>query len=169
MTFKPMTYLVSFTLFVLLFMGLGGYVGYHKIADHFLTQAFLDATPLQVHVQADPAGPLLRWEERVALERGESASILATSRSQPISIRYAEAAASPQAPAQEYGIPLAAKERTEDLRVDRAGRYLYARVFAASSLKAEETTWLCKYDLRGRRLLRRIAVNPILLPPPFRP
>jgi hypothetical protein len=66
-------------------------------------------------------------------------------------------------------IPLAANERTEDVRIDKAGRYLYARVIAASQIKSKETTWLYKYDLRGRKLVRRASVSPVLLPTPFRP
>jgi len=162
MTFKPMTYLVSFTLFVLLFMALGAYVGYGRITDHLLAQSFLDATPLPVQVLADAKGPLLRWEDRVALPQGGAVTLAASNRALPIALRFAD-----EAMARE--LPLAAHERTEDLRLDAACRYLYARVFAASDLKDKETTWLCKYDLQRRRLVRRTSVNPILLPAPFRP
>lgn len=164
MTFKPTTYLISFTLFVMLFMALGGYVGYGKMADHFLAQAFLEATPINVQVQEDPQGRVLRWEDQVALPGGGVASILASSRPVPISIHY-----SGDLGAAVTAIPLAANERTEDLRLDKAGRYLYARVLATSNLKAKETTWLCKYDLQGRKLQRRASTNPLLLPAPFRP
>ena len=56
-TFKPMTYLVSFTLFVLTFTALGAYVGYGKIADQLLTQGYLEATPLRMQVLPDPQDP----------------------------------------------------------------------------------------------------------------
>ena len=46
MKFKPTTYLASFAGFVILFMGLGGYVGYGKIAEHLLVIAYLDALPV---------------------------------------------------------------------------------------------------------------------------
>ena len=163
-TMKPMTYLVSFTLFVILFMCLGGYVGYGRMADHFLPQAYLDAAPVNVLVLSDRQGPLLHWEATVPLPDGAYARILASNRPEPISISY-----SGQATPSVGGIPLAANERTEDLRIDPAGRYLFARVFASSGLKNEETTWLCKYDLRSRRLVRRSSVNPRLLPALFRP
>lgn len=170
MTFKPMTYLVSFTLFVLLFMGLGGWFGYGKIADHFLTQAFLDATSINVQVLADQQGQVLRWEDKVPLSQGGFVRILASDRPLPISLAYSgEPGATAQPAPGMQRIPLAANERTEDLRIDKAGRYLYARVFAAASVKAEELTWLYKFDLQGRRLVRRTAVNPILLPAPFLP
>jgi hypothetical protein len=170
MTLKPMTYLVSFTAFVMLFMGLGGYVGYAKLADLFLAKAYLEASSINVHVLADPQGHVVCWEERVPLQHGESASITASSRSLPISIHYS---GGPEPTLQrspgETRIPLAANERTEDVRIDKTGRYLYARVFATSEIKSKETTWLYKYDLRNRRILRRGSVSPIMLPPPFRP
>jgi hypothetical protein len=170
MTFKPMTYLVSFTLFVLLFMVLGGYVGYSKLADHFLTQGYLDALPINSHVQTDPQGRVLCWEDQVLLEQGASARIAASNRSMPISIHYSDEPEPMVQPSpRETLIPLDANERTEDIRVDRASRYLYARVYATSNIKSKETTWLYKFDLKGRRFLRRTSVNPILLPAPFRP
>ncbi len=164
MTFKPMTYLVSFTLFVMLFMGLGGYFGYGKIADHFLVQAYLDAHSIQSRVQADAKGNVLRWEETVPLPQGGVVRISASNRPLPIAIRYSDEPAASGA-----DIPLAAQERAEDLRIDQAGRYLYARVFASSDIKLKEATWLCKFDLQKRKVARRTAVNPILLPAPFRP
>lgn len=164
MTFKPMTYLVSFTMFVLLFMALGGYFGYGKIADHFLVQAYLEAHSIQSRVQADAKGNILRWEDTVALPQGTLVRISASNRPQPIAIRYAD-----DLNATGADLPLAANERTEDLRIDQAGRYLYARVFATSDIKLKEATWLCKFDLQKRRVARRTAVNPILLPAPFRP
>jgi hypothetical protein len=164
MTFKPMTYLVSFTLFVMLFMGLGGYFGYGKIADHFLVQAYLDAHSIQSRVQTDAKGNVLRWEEAVSLPQGGVVRISASNRPLPIAIRYSDA---PDASGAD--IPLAAHERAEDLRIDPAGRYLYARVFASSDIKLKEATWLCKFDLQKRKVARRTAVNPILLPAPFRP
>lgn len=170
MTFKPMTYLVSFAIFVMVFMGLGGYVGYSKIADHFLAQAFLDALPIQAQVQSDSQGNVVRWEGRVPLPQGTFASITASNRSVPIQIRFSEEstqgpASSPQA----TDISLAPNERTEDLRLDKTSRYLFARVFATSPIKEKETTWLIKYDLQSRRVVRRATTNPILLPRPFRP
>jgi len=161
MTFKPMTYLVSFTVFVVLFMGLGGWVGYTKLAEHFLAQAYLEALPLSTTVQTDAGGPLVCWEDKVILPSGAAAGITARNRSVPILVRVGSEPAA--------GIPLAPNERTEDVRLDKAGRHLYARVFAASSMPDRGTTWLYKYDLQSRRILRRTAVNPILLPAPFRP
>ncbi len=170
MTFKPTTYLVSFSLFVMLFMALGGYVGYGKLADHFLAQDYLEALPIQVQVQRDRQGPVVRWEDRVLLARGVSARILASDRALPISIEYSEAPGSTlQPPARVVAISLAPLERTEDIRVGKAGRYLYARVLAAASVEAKPITWLYKYDLEQRRLVRRTAANPILLPAPFKP
>jgi hypothetical protein len=164
MTFKPMTYLLSFTAFVLLFMGLGAYVGYGRITDHFLAQAFLDAAPVDALGQADAQGVVLRWQGKATLPGGVSATFQASNRPQPIAIRYSDEPGSAA-----HDLPLAAHERTEDLRIDPAGRYLYARVFAPSDLKSLESTWLCKFDLRKRRLVRRTAVNPIILPPAYRP
>jgi len=164
MTFKPMTYLVSFSLFVMLFMALGGYFGYGRIADHFLVQAFLEAHPLPSRVQADAKGNLLRWEDTVVLPQGTLVRISASNRPLPIAIRYADA---PDATGTD--LPLAALERVEDLRLDRSGRYLYARVFAPSEIKQKEATWLCRFDLHQRRIARRAAVNAILLPAPYRP
>lgn len=170
MTFKPTTYLISFALFVMLFMILGGYVGYGKLADHFLAQAYLEALPLQVQVQRDQQGPVLRWENRVLLAQGVSARILASDRALPIKIEYSdEMGAAAQPPPQAHSIPLAAHERTEDIRIEKAGRYLYARVLAATQIEAKQITWLYKYDLEQRRLVRRTAANPILLPVPFKP
>jgi len=170
MTFKPMTYLVSFAIFVMVFMGLGGYVGYSKIADHFLAQAFLDSLPIQAQVQSDQQGNVVRWEGRVPLPQGEFASIAASNRSAPIEIRFSgEPASGSTPPMRATAIPLAANERTEDLRLDKANRYLFARVFATSPIKEKETTWLLRYDLQSRRVVRRATTNPILLPRPFRP
>ena len=168
MTFKPMTYLVSFTLFVMLFMGLGGYVGYGKIAEHFLVQAYLDALPINAHVQLDPQGNVLRWEDAVPLPQGKSVRITASNRSGPIAIQFPDGPG-PAVQPTETTIPLAPQERTEDLRIDRTNRYLYVRVFATSEIKSKEATWLLKYDLQNRQLARRASVNPILLPAPFRP
>lgn len=165
MTFKPMTYLVSFTLFVLLFMGLGGYFGYVKIADHFLTQAFLEATPLNVQVVVDGHGNRLHWDDQVPLQQGGSARIIANNRTPELSIGYS----SDSAPTEITVIPLAANERTEDVRADKVGRYLFARVLTLSSIKSQEITWLYKYDLRKRKVVNRATVNPIVLPAPFRP
>jgi hypothetical protein len=165
MTFKPMTYLVSFTLFVLLFMGLGGYFGYVKIADHFLTQAFLEATPLNVQVLPDPQGNGLYWDDQVPLQHGGAARILANNRNPELSIGYS----SDSVPTKFNVIPLAVNERTEDIRADKAGHYLFTRVLAPSSIKSQEITWLYKYDLRKRKVVNRVTVNPIVLPAPFRP
>jgi hypothetical protein len=170
MTFKPMTYLVSFTLFVLLFMGLGGYAAYAKMADHFLALSFLEAASINVHLLGDRQGTVLRWEDKVPLEGGGIASILASNRPGPISILYSDQPRLTVRPSPEAdGIPLVANECAEDVRIDKAGRYLYARVFAGSRVKSEETTWLCQYDLNKRKLVRRTCVNPALLPVPFRP
>ena len=165
MTIKPMTYLLSFTAFVILFMALGGYVGYVKIADHFLTQSFLDATPLEVRVQADAQGPLLHWEGQVTLTKGGSARILATGRSPKVTFVYPDAAATGT-----QDLSMAAQERIEDLRLDQAHRYVFVRVLAPAQVKTmEQITWIYKYDLQDRRLVRRTAVSPILLPAVFRP
>jgi hypothetical protein len=170
MTFKPMTYLVSFTAFVLLFMGLGGWVGYTKLAEHFLAQAYLEALPIRLSVQRDEKGAVVRWQDKVALPTGVSVGITASNRAQPILIQVVEELAPATQPsAGSMGIPLAANERTEDVRLDRANRYLYARVFATSTIPDKETTWLYKYDLEKRQIVRRTSVNPILLPSPFRP
>ncbi len=170
MTFRPMTYLVSFTLFVMLFTGLGVYIGYGRIADHFLTQSFLDATPIDVHVLADQKGQVQRWEEQLPLANGVSVRISANNRALAVSIDYSDEPGPTLQPAARIkGIPLAAGERVEDVRVDKAQRCLYARVFAASHIGSKEATWLYKYDLQHRRLLRRTAVNPMMLPAPFRP
>jgi len=170
MTFKPMTYLVSFAIFVMVFMGLGGYVGYSKISDHFLAQAYLDALPIQAQIQPAPQGSVVRWEGRVPLRLGEFVSIAASNRSAPIEIRFSDQPAPGPTPSpRATDLPLAGNERTEDLRIDKDSRYLYARIFATSPIKEKETTWLCKYDLQNRRLVRRATTNPILLPAPFRP
>ncbi len=170
MTFKPMTYLVSFTLFVMLFMVLGGYVGYGKIRDHFLAQSFLDATSINVHVLIDQQGQELRWEGKVPLQHGAYASIIASNRSLPISIEFSDEPVPMTQPSTGANvIPMAVNERTEDIRIDKASHYLYARVIASSKIQAKETTWLYKYDLWSRKLLRRTAVNPIILPKPFKP
>jgi hypothetical protein len=164
MTIKPMTYLLSFTAFVILFMALGGYVGYVKIADHFLTQSFLDATPLEARVQADAQGPLQRWEGQVSLPTGGTATILTTSRDSRIAFVYSDAAPGTQ------DLTLAPQERMEDLRLDQAHRYVYVRVLAPAQVKSmEQITWIYKYDLQRRHLVRRTAVSPILLPAVFRP
>lgn len=168
MTFKPMTYLVSFTLFVLLFMALGGYVGYGKIADSLLTQAFLDARPISVQAQVVQHAPLLHWEEKVQVQEGLVARIVAENRS-PVSITYSDESPSSQPAPRVNAVPLAAHERIEDIRIEPANRYLYVRVFAASQTKSEEITWLYKFDLKKRKLSRHTAVNPILLPAPFKP
>lgn len=170
MTLKPMTYLVSFTLFVMLFMGLGGYVGYHKIADHLLAQAFLDATPLDVQFQSDREGTVVRWEETIPVKGGGFATISACNRSQPVSIAFSPGGGQPSGVAHQTEVlPLQANERTEDVRLDRAGSNLYVRVFATSDIPSKETTWLCRFDLKTRRLTRRIAVSPATLPAAFRP
>ncbi|MCE1203366.1 MAG: hypothetical protein LWW79_02000 [Holophagaceae bacterium] len=157
-TFKPMTYLVSFTLFVLTFTVLGAYVGYGKIADQLLTQAYLEAVPLRMQVLTDPQGPTLSWDERVTLPQGGFVRVVARQRPAAITIDGDDA-----------GLLLAAQERPEDLRIDAGGRYLFARTLTTAKTKAEETTWICRYDLKRRRPGRRTSVNPILLPAPFRP
>ncbi len=157
-TFKPMTYLVSFTLFVLTFTALGAYVGYGKIADQLLTQAYLEATPLRMQVFPDPQGSILTWDERVALAQGGFVRVAASQRPPGLDI---DGVAS--------GLLLTAQERPEDLRIDAGGRYLFARLLTPARTRAEEITWLCKYDLKHRRLARRTSVNPVLLPAPFRP
>jgi|GEM_PF-443394 len=170
MTFKPTTYLISFAAFVMLFMGLGGYVGYAKMTDLFLAKSYLDAVSINAHVVEDQQGPVLRWEDQVPLSRGACAKITASNRSLPISIRFSDGQGSalPTTPGVAL-IPMAANERTEDIRIDRANRYLYARVFATSDIKSKESTWLYKYDLEKRRILRHAAVSPVLLPTSFRP
>jgi hypothetical protein len=170
MTFKPMTYLISFTLFVVVFMGLGGYVGYQKLADHYLVQGYLEAVPINAQLQTDRQGQLLHWDDQVPLQQGLVARIDACNRSRPITIQYSNGSGAVMpAPSPLTGIALGPDERTEDVRVDRSGHYLYARVFTPSGIKAKEATWLYKYDLLGRGVSRRTSVNPILLPAPFRP
>lgn len=169
MTFKPMTYLVSFTMFVALFMVLGGYVGYGKIADHFLTQGFLDARSISVHVEADQRGTWLHWEDKLQVQPGLLASIRADNRSIPLSISYSDASSPVPSSPEVAAIPLAAHEHVEDIRIDAPNRYLYVRVFAAARTKSEEITWLYRFDLRKRKQARHTAVNPILLPAPFKP
>lgn len=167
MTFKPMTYLVSFTLFVATFTALGAWVGYGKIADQLLTQAYHDAMPVRVQVVAGPQGPALRWDERLPLPQGGFARVTAGAGLGSIGID--EAGGAGLAAQATPGIPLGAPERVEDLRVDARGRYLYARILTTAKTRAEETTWICKYDLKRGRVARRTSVNPILLPAPFRP
>ena len=157
-TFKPMTYLVSFTLFVLTFTALGAYVGYGKIADQLLTQGYLEATPLRMQVLPDPQDPALNWDERVTLPGGSFVRVVASQRPPAITVDGASA-----------GVLLSAQERPEDLRIDAGGRYLFARTLTPAKTKAEEITWICKYDLQRHRLARRTSVNPVLLPAPFRP
>jgi len=157
-TFKPMTYLVSFTLFVLTFTALGAYVGYGKIADQLLTQGYLEATPIRPQVLPDRQGSALSWDERVALPQGVFVRVVAGQRPPTLTIDGTAA-----------GLLLAAQERPEDLRIDAGGRYLYARTLTPAKTKAEEITWICRYDLKHRRPGRRTSVNPILLPAPFRP
>ncbi len=170
MTFKPTTYLLSFTAFVVLFMGLGGYVGYAKLADLFLARSYLDALSINAQVLVDQQGNVLHWEDQVPLQHGVSARITASNRPLPISIHYSDEPEPTLQPSPRVtGIPLAANERTEDIRIDKASHYLYARVFATSNIKSKEITWLYKYDLQNRKILRRASVNPILLPAPFRP
>jgi len=101
---------------------------------------------------------VLSWDERVALPQGGFVRVVASQRPPVIAIDGTAA-----------GLLLATQERPEDLRIDAGGRYLYARLLTPAKTKAEETTWICKYDLKRRRLGRRTSVNPILLPAPFRP
>ena len=170
MTFKPMTYLVSFTAFVVLFMALGGYVGYANLADLFMAKSYLDALSIHSQVLVDPQGHVLRWEDQVPLQDGVSARITASNRPLPISIQFSGGPApTPQPSPRVTDIPLAANERTEDIRIDKASHFLYARVFATSNIKSKETTWLYKYDLQNRKILRRASVSPVLLPTPFKP
>jgi hypothetical protein len=170
MKFKPTTYLASFAGFVILFMGLGGYVGYVKITEHLLVISYLEALPINARVQTDPQGNRLCWEDKVPQPRGAFVSISADSRNLPIAIQYSEGAR-PSAQPDSRGVvlPMAANEHTEDLRLDPAGRYLFARVLASSNIPSKATTWLYKYDFQRRKWLRRTSVNPILLPTPFRP
>lgn len=170
MKFKPTTYLASFAGFVILFMGLGGYVGYVKIAEHLLVISYLDALPVNARVQAGPQGNVLCWEDKVPQPQGAFVSLSADSRSLPLAILYSDEARLPAQPGFRGAVlPLAANEHTEDLRLDPTGRYLFARVHASSNIPAKESTWLYKYDFRQRKWLRRTSVNPILLPTPFRP
>jgi len=170
MKFKPTTYLASFAGVVILFMGLGGYVGYVKIAEHLLVIAYLDALPVNARVQAGPQGNVLCWEDKLPQPRGAFVSITADNRGLPIAIQYSDEAGLTAQPASRGAVlPMAVNEHTEDLRVDPAGRFLFARVLAASDIPSREITWLYKYDIQRRRWLRRTSVNPILLPTPFRP
>ena len=60
MNFKPTTYLASFAGFVILFMGLGGYVGYVKITEHLLIISYLDGCAALPSIQPccrRPSGP----------------------------------------------------------------------------------------------------------------
>lgn len=170
MTFKPTTYLLSFAAFVLLFMGLGGYLGFGRIREHFLVQAFLQATPLPFQVRDNPAGGAPRWEALVPLPQGGPVHILAQDRTSPLSLEFSNGSGpGTQVALPVRGLAQSAQGRLEDLRIDQAGRRLYARVLAASEIKSKETVWLCEIDLQDRRLLRSTAVNPILLPAAFRP
>lgn len=170
MKFKPTTYLASFAAFVILFMGLGGYVGYVKIAEHLLVIAYLDALPVNARIQPGPQGNVLCWEDKLPQPQGAFVSVTADNRGLPITIHYSDEARLPGQPAsREILLPMAANEHAEDLRIDQAGRYLFARVLATSNIPSKETTWLHKYDFQRRRWLRRTSVNPVLLPTPFRP
>jgi hypothetical protein len=170
MKFKPTTYLASFAGFVILFMGLGGYVGYVKIAEHLLVISYLDALPVNARVQAGPQGNVLCWEDKVPQPQGAFVSLSADNRSLPVAILYSDELRLPAQPGfRGTALPMAANEHTEDLRIDPTGRYLFARVLAASNIPSKATTWLYKYDFRRRKWLRRTSVNPILLPTPFRP
>ena len=170
MRFKPMTYLVSFTLFVATFTALGGWVGWRRIADHLLAQAYLEATPLDVQVQADASGRALRWEARVPLTGvatpGGAARVLAGTRLPAVEIDFPAGVATPGV---RDRLPLAAREQVEDLRTDREGRLLFVRVHAASPDPDLESTWIWRYDLRARRLTARRAIQARTLPVPFRP
>mgnify|MGYP006379125681 CR=1 FL=1 len=97
-------------------------------------------------------------DERVALAQGGFVRVAASQRPPGLDI---DGVAS--------GLLLTAQERPEDLRIDAGGRYLFARLLTPARTRAEEITWLCKYDLKHRRLARRTSVNPVLLPAPFRP
>ncbi len=165
--FTPTTYLASFAAFVVVFMGLGLYLGYGRIADHLLAQGFLEARPLPAQLQADGQGPRLRWDERVPLAAGGFARIRAEGGSGAIVLAFAAHASAPEAASDR--LDLGAQARTQDLRLDGGGRHLFARVFVRGGQPGLETTWLLKYDLQGRRLVRRAAVLPALLPAPFKP
>ncbi|HEX7553856.1 MAG TPA: hypothetical protein VF378_09890 [Geothrix sp.] len=170
MKFKPTTYLASFAGFVILFMGLGGYVGYVKIAEHLLVISYLEALPINARVQAGPQGNVLCWEDKVPQPRGAFVSITADNRSLPLAILYSDEPRLSAQPASRGAVlSMATNEHAEDLRIDQAGRYLFPRVLATSNIPSKETTWLYKYDLQRRKWLRRTSVNPILLPTPFRP
>ncbi len=169
MKFKPTTYLASFAGFVIIFMGLGGYVGYVKIAEHLLVIAYLDALPVNARLQAGPHGNVLCWEDKLPQPQGAFVSISADNGSLPLAIQYSDEPRLSQPAFRGAVLPMAANEHTEDLRVDPAGRYLFARVLASSNIPSKETTWLYKYDFQRRKWLRRTSVNPILLPKPFRP
>ena len=161
LTLKPMTYLVSFTLFVILILILGGWAAVQWMGDHFLTGGFLEAAPLRVQVVQDGPAPALHWEDKVPLPGGAYARITATSRSGSLTIAWSDLPGQP--------LLLPTGERVEDLRLDPSGRYLYARAFAPSGLPGKDSTWICKVDLHGRRLVRRAITSPALLPRPYRP
>lgn len=158
---KPMTYLVSFTLFVMVVLVLGGWAAVQWMGDHVLTGGFLEAVPLRVEVVQEGPGPALHWEDKVALPGGAYARITASSRSGALAIAWSDR------PGQPLLVPAGA--RVEDLRLDPSGRYLFVRAFAPSGLPGKDSTWLCKVDLHARRPLRRALTSPALLPLPYRP
>lgn len=165
--FTPTTYLASFAAFVAVFMGIGLYLGYGRMADHLLAQGYLEARPLGAQVQADGQGPLLRWDERVPLSSGGFARIRADGRTGAIVLAFAAQPSAPETAGDR--LDFGSQARTEDLRLDGGGRHLFARVYVRGGQPGLETTWLLKYDLQGRRLARRAAVLPAMLPAPFKP
>lgn len=167
MNFTPTTYLTSFAGFVAVFMGIGLYLGYGRMADHLLVQGYLEARPLAVQVQADGQGPALRWDERVPLVAGGFARVTADGRSGLVALAFAAHASAPLTGADR--LDLGAQARIQDLRLDAGSRHLFARIFLRGGQPGLETTWLLKYDLQGRRLVRRAAVLPAMLPAPFTP
>lgn len=170
MKFKPTTYLASFAAFVILFMGLGGYAGYVKIAEHLLVIAYLEALPANARLQPGPQGNVLCWEDKLPQPQGAFVSFSADNRGLPIAIEYSGEPRLPGQPASRGSLlPMTPSERVEDLRIDEAGRFLFARVRASSSIPSKETTWLHKYDFQRRQWVRCTSVNPNLLPTPFRP
>jgi len=165
--FTPTTYLASFAAFVALFLGLGLVLGYGRIADHLLAQGYLEARPLPPQVQADGTGTRLRWDERLPLASGGFARVRADGRSGAIELAFAAASSAAESAAER--LDLGPQAGTQDLRLDAGGRHLFARLHVRGGQPGLETTWLLKYDLRDRRLLRRAAVLPAMLPAPFKP
>jgi hypothetical protein len=152
-TFKPMTYFVSFISFVVTFFILGLVWGASKVQDYRMVQAYTQAVSLKPFVQPDAFPRLLRWEQDLA-----AGSVHLSATNQPASLALVRPGAAPQA------LALDTQGRLRDLRV--GGDVLYARVGLSSPLRPEETDFLQIWDLRSGKPLRQMRTSPGLLPPP---